>query len=198
MKWLAVAAALIAAALIVLWYEARSSGPPAAATAPAPVAKAAPAPRAYLGAPIEETPGRIMDDRPLPPHVRPAGVMAPEDDAEPIRKYSDEFWERVDETYSRRLLGFAADCYQGGKERKQKLKLAFRFDIAGGKVSVKDVRMVESTLNDPALEACMTRAVAGATFEDKNMPDWASRPDEEETLLVRIETLKRFMPQSDD
>ncbi len=194
MKWLAVAAAVVVAALLGLWYQARSPGTSAAAANP-------PEPAAVVvrhpdrGAPPGAAPAD--DDAPLPANVRPAGTLAPEDDPGPIKKYSEPFWERVDETYSRRLLEFASDCYHGGKERKQKLKLAFRFDIAAGKVSVRDVRVVESTLGDPALEACMTKAVAAAAFDDPDMPDWSSSADEEETLLIRISTLKRFGPQTD-
>jgi hypothetical protein len=196
-KWLAIAGVLAAVAALLLWREVRSPGAKPAAADPAPVAAKAPPPRSpNLPEPIIRT-GRIDDDRPLPPNVRPAGVMAPEDDAEPIKKFSEQFWERVDETYSRRLLGFAADCYQGGKERKQKLKLAYRYHIVGGKVTIADVRPVESTLNDPTLEACFAKAIANATWDDKNMPDWSSSPDEEETIVVRIETLKRFGPQTD-
>lgn len=199
MKWIAVAAAIIAAALLLLWREVRSPGATPAIAAPsAPQLPAAPVarPSANIGDPSRAA-GAIMDDAPLAPGVRPAGVLAPEDDPGPITKYSELFWERVDETYSRRLLGFAADCYGGGKERKQKLKVAFRFQIAGGKVTVKDVRQVESTMNDPALEACMLKAIANATWDDKNMPDWSSSPEEEETLVVRISTLKRFGPETD-
>lgn len=201
MKWLAVASAVIAAALLLLWYEVRNPGTPKASAstqiAPAPVPARPPGPitNPRLDAPMDAV--DLDDDAPLPPGVRPAGTMAPEDDPGPIRKFSEPFWERVDEVYSRKLLGYAADCYEGGKERKQKVKLAFRFDITGGKVSVRDVRMVESTMNDPKLEACMVKAVADATWTDKNMPDWSSSPDEEETLLVRIDTLKRFGPKSD-
>ncbi|MBZ0232693.1 MAG: hypothetical protein K8M05_10220 [Deltaproteobacteria bacterium] len=197
MKWLALTAAVVAVALLLLWREVRSSGAsPAVAVAPT-AAPAVPIARASA----DVVPARIAepvdDDEPLPPHVLPAGVMAPEYDPGPIKKFSEPFWERVDETYSRRLLGFAADCYKGGKERKQKLKVAFRFNITGGKVSVTDVRPVESTLDDPALEACMLKAIAKATWDDKNMPDWTSSPDEEETIVVRISTLKRFGPETD-
>lgn len=200
MKWLAVAVAVVAAALLLLWYEVRSSGTPAASASTDAPPAAAPAPKAErksanLDAPMEAT--SLDDDAPLPPGVRPAGTMAPEDDPGPIRKYSEMFWERVDEVYSRKLLGYAADCYEGGKDRKQKLKVAFKFDIKGGQVTVRDVRMVESTMNDPELEACMVKAIAGATWTDKNMPDWSSEPADEETLLVRISTLKRFGPETD-
>ena len=198
MKWLAVAAAIVVAALFLLWYEVRSSGTRvASASTDAP---AAPAKAVEKSPKLDDTPMNstmIDGDAPLPPGVRPFGTPAPEDDPGPIKKFSEPFWERVDEVYSRKLLGFAADCYEGGKERKQKLKVSFKYDIVGGKVTVRDVKPVESTLNDPKLEACMVKAVGAATWNDKNMPDWSSAPEDEETLLIRIETLKRFGPETD-
>jgi hypothetical protein len=199
MKWLAVAAAVIAAALLLLWYEVRSGGNGAQASTDAIAAAAAPV-HTPVAQPRLDKPMNVIeldDDAPLPPGVRPAGTLAPEDDPGPIRKFSEPFWERIDEVYSRKLLGYAADCYEGGKERKQKLKLSFKFDIAGGNVTVRDVKIVESTLGDPKLEQCMLEAVAGATWHDKNMPDWSSSPEDEEMLLVRISTLKRFGPATD-
>jgi hypothetical protein len=199
MKWLALATALVAAALFLLWREVRSPGSTAAVADVQVAAPAAPVMRASpnLGEPEPEHLARILDDRALAPDVRPAGVMAPEDYAEPVKKYSEQFWERVDETYARKLLGHAAECYAGGKDRKQKLKVAYRYRIAGGTVTIGDVRMVESTLGDPALEACMLKEIAAATWDDQHMPDWSSSAEEEETLVVRISTLKRFGPESD-
>jgi hypothetical protein len=193
-KWLVVAGGVLLVALLLLWREVRSGD----AAAPRPAA--ADAMRSGGERPVLDpapAPALVEDDEPTPPGVRPAGTLAPEDDTGPIKKYSEAFWERVDETYSRRLLGFAAPCYGGGKHRKQKLKLGFRFDIFEGTVVVRDVRVIESTLGDSRMEACMLEAVQKAAFKDPNMPDWQSSPDEEETLLIRIETLKRFGPETD-
>ncbi len=185
MKWLAVALVLLGAALMALLYEVRSPGPTAASASAAidarPVTLAPTGSRA-IAAPVAAT-----EEAPSPP--------PPEEDESgepPIAKLSEEFWSRIDEVYSRRLVGQAADCYQGGKDRKQKLKLAFRFEIAGGQITVSGARIVDSTLNDPALEKCMLAAVATARFSDPRMPDWSSPADEEETVLIRISGLKRF------
>jgi len=43
----------------------------------------------------------------------------------------------------------------------------------------------------------MTQAVAGATFKDPRMPDWSTNPVDEEEVLIRIDTLKRFGPKTD-
>ncbi len=193
MKWIvAVGGVVLIALALLLWREVRSGD----AAAPPPVPAADTTARRSDHAPPTLAPQ--LEDKATKPGVRPAGTLAPEDDSGPIKKYSDEFWERVDEVYSRRLLGHAAPCYTSGdKHRKAKLKLGFRFDITEGSVAVRDVRIIESTLDDPKLERCMMQAVSRAVFKDPNMPDWQSSPDEEETLLIRIETLKRFGPEED-
>lgn len=192
MKWLAlgVVAVLIGALLLLrgLRSDAAAAKPdarparPAAAAAPAPSARPAPS---------------------LPEHPEVEGPVAAferpeEDETAPFKVDSDEFYEQLDEVYSRRLNGFTHDCYQGGQHRKAKVRLLFRWEIKGGAVSVKDVRVDESTLGDPALEACMVKAVAGAHWTDARMPDWSTKVGEDERLLIRIENLKRFdKPESE-
>lgn len=196
MKWVALAAAIVAAAAAWLWHASAASD-----DKPGTAAQRV---RAQADRPVPVARGKSLD-RPdedyqqLTPDVkddpdRPQIEEAPEG---PIKKYSDEFWERVDEVYSRQLLGFAADCYHGGKDRKQKLKLSYFLDIAGGKVTVRDVKVVDSTLGDATLERCMVKAVGAAHWDDPRMPDWTSDPTQAEHLLIRVETLKRFGPPSD-
>ena len=189
MKWIAVAGAVLVAALLLLWREVRSGESPAPVV-PAPKVSAPAGERApgLPPRPEEQTPSA---------NLRRAGTLAPEDDVGAIVKDSDEFYERIDETYSRRLLGFAAECYEGGKERKQKLKIGFRFQIVDGSVAVQNARIIESDLNDPKLEQCMLNKVARATFKDPRMPDWSTRGNDEEELLVRVKSLKRFGPEED-
>ena len=188
MKWIAVAGAVLVAALLLLWRDVRSEHAPAPAVQ---VPKAAPGPERAPGLPPR------ADEAPRNANVRPAGTLAPEDDVGAIEKDSDEFYERIDETYARRLLGVASDCYEGDKDRKQKLKLGFRFQIVDGTVAVQNARIIESTFNDPKLEQCMLNKVGKATFKDPRMPDWSTRGNDEEELLIRVKSLKRFGPEED-
>jgi hypothetical protein len=170
-KTLIVATSTVVGVIAALWWQSGQSAPAAAAIdARTPtVARVAPA------------------------SARPALAATDDEDAElPIRPQSDAFWSRIDESYKRRLLGLAADCYRGGKDRKQKLKLGYRMVIQRGVVSVHDVRAIESTLGDEAVERCMRQAVASARFEDAVMPDWATPSGQEELLLVRVGSLGRF------
>ncbi len=184
MKWLALGcvAALIGA--LLLWRSLRAE-PQAAAPA------AAPAPTAAATRPT----ARPAPD--LPAHPVVEGPVAaferdePDEDA-PIPIDSDEFFEQLDEVYSRRLTGVAHDCYEGGLPPKAKLRLLFRWQIKGGEVTIHDVKVHESTLGDAKVEACMVKAVANAHWRDPRMPDWTTRVGEEERVLIRIENLKRF------
>jgi hypothetical protein len=133
----------------------------------------------------------------LPPPVEDDGPIGfvEEDEPDPDAPFvanSDEFYAHLDEVYGRRLRGYAAPCYQGGHDRKGKVRLLFTWKISGGAVSVANVRVDETTLGDAKLEACMVKAVAAAHWTDPRMPDWATHPGEEERLLIRIENLKRF------
>lgn len=186
MKWLAlgVVAVLIGALVLLrgLRGDAAAAKPEPAATRPTPAPAARPTTAPAAAAPAEDEP-----PVPVAAFERPE-----EDETAPFKVDSDEFYEQLDEVYSRRLNGFTHDCYQGGKQRKAKVRLLFRWEIKAGAVSVKDVRVDESTLGDPALEACMVKAVAGAHWSDPRMPDWATKVGEDERLLIRIENLKRF------
>ena len=192
MKWLALAGVAALVGALLLWHSLRggSAHPPDAAAAPA----VAP------GAPGRPAPTRPAPQLPEHPVVEgPIGAIErdePDEDA-PIPVDSDEFYEVLDEVYSRRLTGITHDCYQGGLPPKAKLRLLFRWEIKGGEVSVHDVKVDESTLGAPKVEACMVKAVAAAHWRDPRMPDWATRVGEEERVLIRIENLKRFDPPKD-
>ena len=64
-------------------------------------------------------------------------------------------------------------------------------------MAVQNARIIESTLDDPTLERCMLAKVSRAAFKDPNMPDWATRGNDEEELVIRVASLKRFGPEVD-
>jgi hypothetical protein len=43
----------------------------------------------------------------------------------------------------------------------------------------------------------MLNKVSKATFKDPRMPDWSTRGNDEEELLIRVQSLKRFGPEED-
>jgi hypothetical protein len=105
---------------------------------------------------------------------------------------SDEFFNRFDDAVPSILTRNAAPCYTGGLSRKSmnaKLKLVFKTHIHNGDVTVENVKVAESTLNDPALEACFIAKVAGARWHDDELPEWT----QDDELVIRPERgMKKF------
>jgi len=61
--------------------------------------------------------------------------------------------------------------------------------IVNGEVSVHDVTIKESTINDPALETCFIQEVMRATWKDDELPDW----EQDDELVIRPERgMKKF------
>jgi hypothetical protein len=116
----------------------------------------------------------------------------------PVQKLdpkSEEFFLRFDEMIAPRLTKEAADCYQGGKQRDQKIKFSFIKRIRDGRVTITDAKTVTSTLNDPALERCMFEKVANfASWKDDEFPDIDGLEDE---VLIRVRALKKYKQEED-
>ena len=112
---------------------------------------------------------------------------------------SDAFTYHYDEVIDQAMTAQAAKCYSGGLHRvhrNQKLKLSYTTTIKNGVVSVGDVKIVESTINDKALESCFAREAAKATWRDDALPDYVSK---NETLVIRPERgMKKFTKENLD
>lgn len=109
---------------------------------------------------------------------------------------SDAFFVRFDDLMPQMATRNAAKCYTGGLNRvhrNQKVKLAFKDTIKNGVVSITDVRVVESTINDKALIDCFVREVAGTTWNDEGLPDW----QQDDELVIRPERgMKKFTKEN--
>jgi hypothetical protein len=109
---------------------------------------------------------------------------------------SDAFFIRFDELVPHLTSKNAAKCYTGGLNRvhrNQKVKLAFKDTIKNGVVTISDVRVVETTINDQTLVDCFVREVAATTWTDEGLPDW-SQDDE---LVIRPERgMKKFTKEN--
>lgn len=181
-KWLAGAFALLVL-VVLLWMQIRSHDPepvvaqhaaaPAAAAVPAVALAVAKGPPATVQAAPEE-------DLDLPDR---SGKIDPK---------SDEFFNKFDEVVPRELTRNAARCYEGrhgSLHRNQKLSLRFKTRIRNGEVTIRDVTIKESTLNDAALEACFFQEVARSTWKDGDLPDW----EQDDELVLRPERgMKKF------
>ncbi len=122
----------------------------------------------------------------------------PRNPDEPVKKLDpagQEFFLRFDEMIAPRLTKEAASCYRGGKNRDQKVKFSFVKHVKDGRVTITDVKMVTSTMNDPDLERCMLEKVANFNnWVDPEFPDVDGLEDE---VLIRVRALKKYQQEED-
>ncbi len=174
-KWLAAGTVALVALLALLWMQIRE--PAAAVTAPKQeVAQA--------------QPQQLTNAHDLA--IAAQKVREAEGASGKVDPASDAFTYRFDEQVTPQLTMNAAKCYTGGLNRvhrNQKTKLAMKLQIKNGVVSVSDVKMVETTICDKALNDCFMREVAKTTWTDDALPDWA----QDEELVIRPERgMKKF------
>ena len=135
-----------------------------------------------------------------PTPMKPAApvAVAPVDPDAPkkIRTDSDAFFFEFDDVQPKRLMKQAAKCYTAQNrvsDRNAKMKLTFKDHIVNGEVTITDVKMVESTLNNKALEQCMIEKVSAYHWHNDVLPDWV----QDDMLLVRPEMgMRKFSPES--
>jgi len=177
-KWLAAGSVALIVLLIVLWkqLDPASATPAPPPTKPQPVQAAAPT----TTLPAPET------------KAEPVAVAEPEKPTK-IDPQSDAFFYKFDEVVPANLTRAAATCYEGHQSslhRNQKMRLVFKTRIRNGDVTIHDVKVDESTIKDPALEACFLQAVQRSTWHDDELPDW----DQDDQLLIRPERgMKKYM-----
>jgi hypothetical protein len=135
----------------------------------------------------------------LPAPLPPVPVLPAPDDDEPslaealgggrLDPKSDAFRERIEEDIPQHLIGEASRCYKASLHRDKKIKLEFRLTVADSAVSISDVRVVKSTLEDEGVERCIRDTVASARWRDEEMPDYES----DEELFIRMRGFAKFV-----
>jgi hypothetical protein len=188
-KW--ITAILGVAILALLLFLKRELGSDAVA-APTVTAAAAPAP-----APVAAPATAPVAAAPVPaPVAAPAPAPAADPAPKKLDPSSDAFFYKFDEVVPAALTREAASCYEGHAHlanRNVRLKLSFKTEIRGGVVRVRDVRVVDSSLGDQALETCFVRKVSEATWRDDQLPDWV----QDDQLVLRPERgMKKFMKEN--
>jgi hypothetical protein len=180
-KWLAAGAVALLALLALLWIQIRE---PAAAVAPAPKAELAAAP----------APGAMRTANDLA--AAAAKVREAQEHEGKLDPASDGFTYHFDEVMTPNATMQAAKCYTGGLNRvhrNQKTKLGYKVVIKNGVVSLSDVHIIESTINDKTLNDCFVREVAKTTWTDEQLPDWV----QDDELLIRPERgMKKFTKEN--
>lgn len=101
---------------------------------------------------------------------------------------SDEFQIQFRDVIPQVATRNAMKCYTGGLRtvhRNAKIKFTTKDVIKNGEVTIVDVKLVESTVNDPEMVACMQKEIAATHWHDDKLPDVT----EEDMVLVRPERL---------
>lgn len=163
-KWLAAGGLVLLVLVIALWYQMQGTTAVAAPTPkPEPVAKAEPA---AVPAPLVHAAAVAAEAKKNEGKVSPA---------------SDEFFNRFTEQVPWVVTGNAMrKCYTGGLHRRDRdafLTVEFIDTIKDGEVTISNVRVKKSELNDTALEACLMAEIAKSHWHDDTLPD-ISQPDE--------------------
>ena len=193
MKWLAAGVGVAVVVLVILLREVLSGNAPPVVPDAAPRTAGIHAPRQIVDGPVAAVRTDGLEEAPPP-----AWPDDPDAGTTEFRVRGAEFFERVDLYPRQRLPEFVADCYQGGEDRHAKLKLKYRLVIEKHVVSLRDIKVDTTTFKNPELTACMIKALEAAHFEDIEMPDFISPENEPETLLIRIQALKRFYPKQEN
>ena len=105
---------------------------------------------------------------------------------------SDAMIYRLDERVPAMLTAPAAKCYEGGLSRvhrNQSVRLGFKLQVKDSVVSVKDIKILASSINDQKLVDCFIREVAAVTWRDDQLPDW----EQDDELTINPERgMKKF------
>lgn len=183
-KWLAAGGVALIVVLLLMWKQvSTTSAEPTPSVAPAQVEKAvAPVQASAVVAPA---PANVLDEEPVvddkPKKLDPGG---------------DEFFYAFTENVPKVLSKSAAECYAGKlgtKHRNQKLVLKFKVQVRSGTVTIHDLKVDISTLNDPALESCFIQKVARGGWHDDSLPDY----DWDDELVIRPERgLKKWVKEN--
>lgn len=179
-KWLLAGSLAVIALLVMIWRElhATADAPKTSAALLAP----APAPAApTVSPPLAKAVQQVATAAAQPGKIDPA---------------SDEFFYRFDDLQPAMLTRNAASCYTGGLHRvhrNQKVKLAFKDRIKNGVVTVENVKVVESTIDDPELVACFVKEVQNTQWKDDGLPDWV----QDDQLVIRPERgMKKYTKEN--
>ncbi|HEY2744723.1 MAG TPA: hypothetical protein VGL86_08875 [Polyangia bacterium] len=93
---------------------------------------------------------------------------------------------RVEEQIPRQLYAEAARCYHGGLDKDKRLDLTYHLHVSAGEISVGELRTIENTLDDTALERCIHDRLLAKKWRDDALPDL----DEDDDLYMRVGELQ--------
>ncbi|MGE0399916.1 MAG: hypothetical protein AB7T06_24585 [Kofleriaceae bacterium] len=194
MKWLAVAAVVIIAAVLLLWRQ-MSTDTEVIPTATAAKAHAAEMPTTPTERAREE---RVKAAAKLAEEVKAAEAKADPNAPEKVDAMSDEFFYKLPERVPKMLGKAAAKCYEGiarRVHRNENVVFDFKTKVKDGVVTISDVKVNRSSISQPALQTCFAQEIGRVTWKDDTLPDWEG----DDQLTISPERgLKKFMQDNID
>ena len=184
-RWLVVLGVGVLVLLAVLWWK--MSGDPAEVrveAASSSPSSAGPEVRPPTDASAEKAPVWVDPSR-----ESTAGANDSSEKVELIDPKSETFNHRIDVAIGNQLRARAAfDCDESGMDPNAALKLGYRLRIVNGRVTVSDVRVLESEVT-PEYERCFVERVEAASFRMEDMPDFEEGDQE---LFTRVRSMKKY------
>jgi hypothetical protein len=182
-KWLAALGAIILVVLFLLWRELdSSSAAPAPPVKPAEPVASAPAPAAAVAAVAAPAAAVAAPEKPAP-------------STEKMDPQSDEFFREHDEVVTKKLMMQAVKCWESLPDakratfhRNQNMVAKFKQRIRDGVVTIYDLEVESSSINDTALQACFLQQLRGTTWSNPRLPDW----DQDDQIKLGPRTLKKY------
>jgi hypothetical protein len=161
-KALLAGAAVLLIAVIVLWKQLGTADEPA--PTPPQVAAALPPPPPAIEHVDRAEEAPVAD-------VKPADAPA-----EKMVVGSDRFFREWMEMVTPRLSSAAIKCVERSPKDKelqrwQEAKLEYDIEVKNGVVTVANVKLAESNINDSGIEACFVNEVLHVTWTNDALPD---------------------------
>jgi hypothetical protein len=183
-RWVVLGAVALIA--LTVWLMRQLRGPEAVASPAKPVA-------AYAKASLPPPPEFPEPSGPPRDEIEEA-ERAPNEPVKKMDPKGQEFFLTFDEMIAPRLTREAASCYKGGLHRDKKIKFAFNWQIRDGRVTLRDIKVLEDNLGDAALSRCMTEKVSNfASWKNDAFPDWQG----DDEVLIRVRALKKYQQEED-
>ena len=92
-----------------------------------------------------------------------------------------------------KVLAAAGACYQDEEGRDERMELEYTLYIQAGTVTIKDVKLVESNMNNSRLEGCVVDTLRKLTWRDFKAPNLI----EEMQISISILDLRKRAPLGD-
>jgi hypothetical protein len=179
-------AAIVIAALVLLWMQVD-----APATSAAPRAVAATVPPAPVAAARSEEPAPSAAP-PAASSAAPAGPAAPAGKLDPA---GDEFFQQHDRIVVPMVMRQAVKCWENvpkarRKEfhRNQSMVVKFKQRIREGVVTIHDAVIERSSIRDSALEQCFLQQIRSTTWTNPRLPDY----EQDDEVKLGPRTLKKY------